>query len=132
MTAINTILDNNWDTDICTKPTIITLKTGNFRAYQRVIGTQLADFDDEVVGIQTRQYYNEDSHDIYICKAASMTSEADLRNMIKAVKKICATYTPTSAENILEWQRGSFMEFNGVRWYCEFALIVRKAGIAAY
>jgi len=79
-----------------------------------------------------RKFFDPASHDAYICKFCSQTSEADLLNMKKAIKKVLALYTPTSAENILEWIGGTFKPFNKVRWEFEFIIIIRKAAIAAY
>ncbi len=132
MTALNTILADNWDGAICTKPSMITISTSNWRTYQRVVATQKISKEDEIQGIVTRAYYSADSHDLYDCIITTMTSEADMENMITAIKKICATYSPTSDENILQWEGGDIEPFNGMRWIFRFRLIVRRAGISAY
>jgi len=132
MTALNTILANEWDGTICTEPSFITLSESCFRSYERVVGTQIATNDDKIKDVLERKFFDPSSHDAYICKICTQTSEADLNNMKKAIKKVLVLYTPTSAENILEWIGGTFKPFNGVRWEFEFIIIVRKAGIAAY
>jgi len=132
ITALNTILANEWDGTICTEPSFITLSESNFRAYTRIVGTQIANNDSRISDVLHRKFYDPSSYDGYICKISSETSEADLLNMRTAIIKVITNYTPTSAENILEWEGGTFNPFNGVRWEFEFIIIVKKAGIAAY
>lgn len=132
MTALNTILDTNWDAGICTKPTFITQSTGNWRAYMRVVSTQKITKLDEIIGTVSRAYFDPNAHDAFHVIITSMTSEADLENMIEAIKKICATYTPTSAENILQWEGGDLEVFNGVRWVFTMTILVRRSGRTAY
>ena len=132
MTALNTILNAGWDTDICTKPSFITLREANFRFYPRVVGTQIVTDEDEFIGIPDRDYYSAESHDAYIIKFCTQTSLADLRNMEQAIKKVCATYDPTSAESILEWSGGEIKDFNGWRWEFTMTIYVRKSGVSAY
>lgn len=132
MTALNDILDNGWDVSITSKPTFLTTNETNFRGYQRVVSTQRTTSTDDIIGIVAREYFDTNANDAYNCIVTTMTSEADLNNMITAIKKVCATYTPTSAENILEWAGGNIEPFNGVRWVFRFTIIVSRAGIVAY
>lgn len=132
MTDINTILDNGWDTNICSKPSFIKLYNSNYRGYQRVITTILLNINDELIGVITRQYYDPESHDAYRCIIVSNT-EADLKNMIKAVKKVCVTYTPvTGEENILQWDGGDWGNFNNIYFKFEFIILKRKSGMVGY
>ena len=132
MTALNTILDNNWDASICTKPTFLTISTTNWRGYMRVVATQKITKLDEIIGAVSRSYFNPDAHDAFHIIITSMTSEADLESMIEAIKKVCATYAPTSAENILQWEGGDLVPFNGVRWIFTMTILVRRSGVSAY
>jgi len=132
MTSLNSILDSNWDGTICTKPSFMTLRHGNYRGYQRVVGTQKIVKSDDMIGLLTRDHYDPDAYDAYDVIITTMTSEADLENMITAVKKVCATYTPTSAENILKWEGGNYDPFNNVRWIFTFSILVYRAGIVGY
>lgn len=132
MTALNDILSDNWDTDICTKPSFITSSTANYRFYGRVVATQKVSKPDEIIGTVSRQYYDPDAHDAYNVMIQSTTSEADLENIISAIKKVCATYSPTATENILQWEGGDWIPFNGMVFKFTMTILVYRAGIAAY
>jgi len=132
MTALNTILDNGWDGTICTKPTFLTTSTSNWRGYRRVVSSQKLTKLDEIIGTVSRAYFDPDAHDAFNIIIVTETSEADLENMIEAIKKVCATYAPTATENILQWDGGELIPFNGVRWVFTMTILVRRAGIAAY
>lgn len=131
MTDINDIISDNWDTDICSKPAIIDDSRLNRRWYQRVVSTRRSTTIDEIEGITGREFFNPDSYDGWICWAISNT-ESDCEDIIKAIKKICATYSPTSSEKILEWEGGNWRPFNGIRYEFRFVLLKRKSGVAAY
>ncbi len=132
MATLKNIITNNWDTDICTAPTVIKLQLKNWRAYKRVLGIRRVQRIDEIKGIVSRSYFDTEAHDAYECIITTMTSEDDFNNMIEALKKVCATYTPTSTENILEWTGGEIEMFNEVRWVFRCILIVNRSGITAY
>lgn len=132
MTDITDIISDNWDTDIIAKPAIIKDDLLNRRLYGEVVATRMSTTIDEIEGIISRQHYSPDSHDAYITFVEGAT-EANTKLYIKAIKKVCATYTPVSgAENILQWSGGEWTIFNGVRYMFKFILLVRKAGVAGY
>lgn len=132
MTDINTILDTDWDTDICTKPDIIDDAKVCRRFYYRVVSTRIVTTDDEIEGIFDRTYYTPESYDGYICWIID-SSEAKVRLMIAAIKKICARYTPvTGEENILEWKGGEWHVWNQIRYEHKFVLLKKKSGIPAF
>ena len=132
MTNINDIITDNWDSDIVTIPDVINGLKGNRRLHGRVISTELNTTLDNIEGITGRRHFSPDSHDAYVTFVEAAT-EADTRLIIKAIKKICATYKPVSGqENILQWSGGEWDPFNDVRFMFRFILIIRKSGIAAY
>jgi len=132
MTDIVDILTDGWDAGIVAKPAIIRDDRDNRRLYQRVVSTRLSTKIDAIEGVTGRQFFTPDSHDAFICWAID-TTEAAVELMIKAIKKICATYTPVvGAETQLEWQGGAWEPFNGVRYEFNFVLIKRKSGVAGY
>jgi len=132
MTDPSTILDNDWDTNICSKPDFIDDATANRSLYQRVISTRLATLQHSLMGIPVPQHYDEESHDAYDCWIISNT-EADAKNMFKALKKVCAQYQPVQGEeNILQWMGGDVVIYNGFRYEIQIVLILRKTGILAY
>ena len=131
MTDINIIINDNWDTGICVKPDIIDDSRDSRRGYQRVVSTRRSTTIDDIEGIVQRQFFNPDAYDAWITWIISNT-EVDADNMIKAIKKVCATFTPTSDENILEWEGGDWKPFNGVRYEFKFVLLKRKSGYQAY
>ncbi|MFX1296295.1 MAG: hypothetical protein ACFFD2_15770 [Promethearchaeota archaeon] len=132
MTDLETIISDNWDEGICTKPSFISLITETPDFYQRIIGTRIDNDDDRVKDAMDRKFFDPDSHDGYIIHIVTQTSYADLKNMIQAIKKVCATYSPTSAENVLDWERGTYKIWNDMRWEYINVILVYKAGIAAY
>jgi len=131
MTDINTILDDNWDTDICAKPSFIKFYSDNYRAYKRVIATSVSNIDDEVIGLMDRLHFSVDSHDGYTCLIAT-TTKADMLNILKAMKKSCIKYDPTSAESMIKWEGGSTRIFNAVLFEIRLIIIINKAGVLAY
>jgi len=132
MTDITDIITDNWDSGIVTIPTVINGLINNRRLYQRVIATELISTLDALEGITGRQFFSPDSHDAHECFVEA-ASEDDARNIIKGIKKVCATYTPVAGqENILQWSGGEWTVFNDVRFMFKFVLIIRKAGVAGY
>lgn len=131
MTDINDIISDNFDTGICTKPDIIDDSKACRRGYIRVISTRRAHTVDALEGIVARKYYDSESYDSWITWVISNT-EADAENILKAIKKVCATYTGGTDENILEWEGGEWKPFNNVRYEVKFVLLKRKSGIAGY
>ena len=51
VTALSTILNANWDTDLIAKPSFITYSEDNMRAYKMVVASLEIDFDDATIGI---------------------------------------------------------------------------------
>ncbi|KKN42535.1 hypothetical protein LCGC14_0712210 [marine sediment metagenome] len=132
MTDIIDIITDNWDTDIIALPSIINGLILNRRFYGRVISTELIDILDETEGVTGRRFFDSESHDGYDTFIEA-GSESDAKLIIKALKKICSTYTPVAGEeNILQWVGGSWGNFNDVRIKFKFILIIRKSGIASY
>ena len=133
MTDINTIMDANWDVGICAKPTFVQLYKGNYRGYERVFGSEKININDEMIGIVDRSHYSPESHDAFKCKVAS-TTESDIENIIKGMKKVCTTFAPSSEENILQWQplQDRYNHPSNCWFEYDFIILKRKAGIKAY
>jgi len=133
MTELNTILSDNWSTDIIAKPAFITYSEDNLRAYKQVVATLEIDFNDATIGIgPSRQFFSAESYTAYDVFIRA-DSKANGRLMIKAIKKVCSTYTPTSEENILEWEGPDLTrDFNNVLVEYKGTIYLRKAGKAAY
>ena len=138
MTDINDIINDNWDINICAKPDIIDDTKTSRRGYGRVVSTRRTTTIDDIEGIVERRFFNPDSYDAWITWIISSKNsvvsdpEDDVENMIKAIKKICSTFTPTGDENILEWEGGDWKPFNNVRYQFKFVLLKRKGGMQAY
>ena len=131
MTSLNDIFDNNFDELITTKPTFHDMRKVPLALIGRGVGTLLANDSDEIMGIMERSMFSPDSHDGYFCWIVAK-SEDDARDIKTALKKVCATYTPTAEENILQWEEGEW-EFHGLsRHEYKFVVLVRRAGISAY
>jgi len=131
MTDINTIISDNWDAGIIAKPAIIDDTKDIRRGYLTVVSTRRTTTIDSIEGITERRFFNPDASDMWVCWAISPT-EANTELLIKAIKKICATFTPTSEENILQWEGGEWKPFNNTRYEFRFILIRRKSGKQAY
>lgn len=131
MTSLEDIFDNNFDIGITTKPTFYDMRKTPLALIGRGVGTLLANDSDEIMGIMERSMYSPESHDGYFVWVVAR-SQSDAEDIKKALKKVAATYTPTSEENILQWEEGEW-EFHGVsRHEYKFVVIVRRAGISAY
>jgi len=132
-TALNTILDSGWDTDIVAKPSFITKSEGNMRAYQRVIATEEITIEREVMGIGTnRRFYASDAYEMYECTIRS-TSKADALLIIQGIEKVCTTYTPTSTENVLTWSPADLTrKYNNNLVEYVMTVTISKAGKDSY
>ncbi|MCP4651711.1 MAG: hypothetical protein GY853_16740 [PVC group bacterium] len=133
MTDPTTIFDNAWDTNICDKPAIINNDISNRHLYNRVVAFEFTTVQHELMGMLSRQHLSIDSFEAYDIWIISHTSEADLMNMITAFEKVCAQYTPVEGEeNIIQWDGGEAIHFNGVRFEVQMRLFLRKSGMVAY
>lgn len=131
MNSLNTIFDANFDANIATKPDFFDGQVRSINTVRRGVVSMLLLTNDEILGVIDRRYYDRESHDGYICWAKS-TTEADAINMVKALKKVCATYAGSSDENILQWEEGDWEIFTNAQYVYRFNVIVRKAGMVAY
>jgi len=131
MTALNTIFDDNFDIAITTKPNFFDENKRSHRTVSRGVTTLLMTTEDAIIGVVDRIHFDVNSHDAYICTVVS-TSLTDAKNIIKGLKKVCATYIPTSVENMIEWEGGNWKIFTYARYVYQFTVIVRKAIIEAY
>ena len=133
MTELNTILNANWDVSIIAKPAFITYSEDNMRAYSQVVSTLEIDFSDEIIGIcPNRQFYSADSYTAYDVFIRA-DSKANARLMIKTIKKVCATYTPTSEESILTYDGPDMTrDFNDVMVEYKMSVYLQKPGKASY
>jgi len=132
MTNPIAILGDNWDAGICTKPDIIDDTVSIRDAYSRVVSLMWTDIQYNTMGIPIPQHLDQDSHDAYEIWVISNT-EADLRNMVKAILKVNSNYTPVQGEeNILQLLGGDIEQVNAFRFQIHAILILSKAGISAY
>lgn len=132
MTSPNTILNNDWDTNICSKPDFVDDSNSNRSLYTRVISTRLSSLQHNMMGIPIPQHYDPDAHDAYECWIISNT-QTDVLNMFKALKKVFSNYQPVQGEeNILQFIGGDVVIFNGYRYEIQLVLIMRKTGILAW
>lgn len=133
MTDFNDILDNatQWATEGVTKPSIKEGQIYNINQFTRGIVVKAVTNEDEIIGVIDRRFYDPDSHDAWICDVAAPT-RADLLSIIGVIKRICAEYAPTSAENILRWESGDYGLFNNTRFTFNFVVLIHKALIAEW
>ncbi len=132
MTDPSTILDDNWDIAITSKPEFIDDSKSNRAMFLRVISTRLTNFQHNTFGIPVPDHLDEESYDAYETWLISNT-QADLENMFKAFKKVCSLYSPVIGnENILTWAGGDIVLTNGFRFELQIVWFLGKAGILAY
>jgi hypothetical protein len=130
MTDIDSILDNatQWATEGITKPAIKTGQLHSLRIMSRGIVVKKLTSDDELIGVVDRHAYSVNSHEIWACGIVSMTSFADLEDMIGVVKRIVAEYTQVAdEETYLTWAGGDYKHWNNKRFEFRFAIIRNKA-----
>ncbi len=132
MTHINTIFEDNFDTNITTKPSFYKKQKRHPASVKRGVVTLHINILDDTMGIRERVHFDPKSHDAYFCWVVSETNKADLENIIKALKKVIVTYTPTDTENIIRWEEGKLNPRPNGRWEFTFVVLVRKAGIKLY
>ena len=131
MTELNTIFENNFDSGITTTPDFFDGNVRSINTIKRGVTTLLANTEDEIQGVIDRRFYDRDAYDGYICELVARTL-SDAKNIIKGLKKVCATYTPTSEENILQWEEGDWTLFTRARYEFRFIVLVRRAVIQAF
>lgn len=131
MTSLNTIFDNNFDDSITTKPNFYNRTIRNPVSMLRGVVTLLANTDDEIIGIIQRNHYDPESYDGYICWVVAQTL-SDARNIIKGLKKVASTLTPTDDETVMQWETGDWEIFGTHRFIFRFIVLVRKSGLVAY
>ena len=117
---------------ITTKPSFYKRQQHNPIWYKRAVITHHIITTDEMMGIGDRKHFQPDSHDAYRVMVVSETSKADCENIIKALKKVCAQYSPTTEENIIQWEEGKWNFLTNQRFEYDFLVIVRKSGIQYY
>jgi len=133
VTALSTILNANWDTDLIAKPSFITYSEDNMRAYKMVVASLEIDFDDATIGIgPNRVFFSAESYNSYDVFIRA-DSKANARLMIQAIKKVCSTFSPSATENIMEWDGPDMTrDFNDVMVEYKMTIYIRKAGKASY
>lgn len=133
MTDLNTILNADWDTNIIAKPTFLTYTQGNMQAYVRCVATLEITFSEEIIGIgENRVHFSPDSYRAYDCYIRA-DSKANGKLIVKAIRKVLAQLTPTTEENIGEYDGPELTEdFNDVMVEYHMTIYLRKAGKLAY
>ena len=129
MATLESILEANWDTDNVTTPAINTApEYGPYMLSRMVLIRRSAKIED-YMGITTRTHYTADTHDAYIVTVAS-TTKADAEAMVDEIRRICAEFSPTSADKILQWDGGEWDEPTSYWHMFSFTVMKRKSCIS--
>lgn len=127
MAELDTILDAQWDATNVAKPSIIVYPAGAKYQYTRVIEIKKLSKLEDYMGIISRNYLTADSHDAYkVCVAAA--TRADTEAIVDEIRRICASWTPSGDDKILEWEGGEYVFHVGWRYEIEFTVLKKKSG----
>jgi len=127
MATLKALLDTDWDVTNVAKPTIVEAPLFGVYGYGRVLHIEQVQKIEDYMGILSRQHYTPDSHDAYRCTTGT-TSLADTTAIVDEVRRICAQFTPSSPDKILQWEGGDW-RFTP-NWYeCTFVVMKRKSGV---
>lgn len=128
MATLESILDTNWNAGNVTKPTIVTGPEYSRYLESRIVHIKRTLKIEDYMGIQTRTKYTADTHDAYLITVGSVT-KTDTEDITDEIRRICAEFSPTSADKILEWEGGEWKETS--YWHVfTFVIMKRKSGIS--
>lgn len=131
MNRLNTIFDANFDIGITTEPNYYDTPIRNPATVIRGVFSVKSMTHDLTTGLMERLHFSPDSYDGYIVTVVS-TSQSDMDNIVKALKKSASTYSGGTDENIIQWDDGVLTIINNMRYVYAIPFILRKAGIESY
>lgn len=128
MTHLNTIFSDDFDSNITTQPSFYKMRKRAPVSVTRGVFTHHILISDMYQGTINRQLYDPDSYDAYRVVVVTETSMDDLRDILKALKKVMSQYSPSDDENIIIWEEGELTNKHIMRWEYEFNVLVKKVG----
>ena len=127
MATLATIIDTDWDAGNVTKPAIVEAPDSGKYLQSRILHIEQVQKVEDYMGILSRQHYTPDSHDAYRCTVGS-TTLSDATAIVDEVRRICAQFSPSSPDKILQWEGGDW-EFTPFWYVCTFVVMKRKSGV---
>ena len=127
MTSLESVLDTNWDATNVAKPTIVTGPKYGRYLYSRILFIRRTLKTEDYMGIVSSTFYTPDTHDAYMITVGSET-KADTEAITDELRRICAEFSPTSAENLLQLEGGEWDEPTAYWHMFTFVIMKRKSG----
>lgn len=125
-----TLIDTLWETGNVTKPDIIEEPQEGSRAfYKRVVSSKRIRKIEDVMGVVGRTHYTPDSHDAWDCWVVSDDVD-DCIDMVNEIRRMCAQYTGSSTEALMQWEGGDWYLYTSFRYEFHFIVFVRVSGRA--
>lgn len=127
MATLATLLTTDWDSGNVALPTIVEAPTYGKYLHARILHIEQVQKIEDYMGILSRQHYTPDSHDAYRCTVGT-TTLTDSIAIVDEVRRICAQFSPSSPDKILEWEGGDW-RFTPFWYECTFVVMKRKSGV---
>ena len=128
MASFAAITNEKWLTANIAKPAIVEAPDQNRYIYERVLWIKEVNKIEDFMGIISRRHYTPESHDAYECWLCSSISRADCTAMVDEVRRICAQFSPTSEDKILQYEGGDWEFSTPYRFEFHFVVLKRKSG----
>lgn len=128
MASFATIADEQWLVANVAKPTIVEFPEQGRFLYARVLWIRETNKIEDFMGIISRRHYTPESHDAYECWVCSSISRSDCVAMIDEVRRICAQFSPSGSDKILQYEGGDWEFSTPYRFEFHFVVLKRKSG----
>lgn len=128
MASLESILETDWNSGNVTEPSIVTAPENSMYLQSRIVHIKRTLKTEDYMGIVSRSYYTPDTHDAYLVTVGTIT-KSDTEAIVDEIRRICANFTPTSAEKILQWEGGEWEEPTAYWHMFTFVIFKRKSGI---
>jgi len=123
MTDPDIHLKNNWNSSNVSRPPIYQFPYRNINMYKEGIIVDPTNVSDDYMGIIGRDWYSAESFDAWGTQIVSKSRE-QCDKYVAEIKRICAHFTPTGGDKILQWEGGKWIKTIPTRWIFELVLIV--------
>lgn len=129
MASLEAVLEANWDGTNVTEPPIVTGPENSEYLESRIVHIKRTMKIEDYMGIQTRTKYSVDTHDAYLVTVGT-TTKSDTEDIVDEIRRICAEFSPTSADKILKWEGGDWDEPTFYWHRFTFVIFKKKSGIS--
>ena len=129
MTALETIFDTDWLIANTAKPSFLVAPAQGRFGYGRFLWIKPTNKIEDYMGIVSQRHYTPESHDAYEVWAGSTTSKADCEAIVDEVRRICAQFTSSSPDKILNYEGGDWEFSTSYKYEFRFMVFVLKSGV---